>query len=187
MDRVCSRCGQTKSEDAFYRVRRYWCRECVKAYERARRAEGKTPVTAGWKRRPWASWRTTGKKTCPICKRDLPLSEYNFTKRGEIGRYPYGWCKSCALAKHNKWLKTPKGRAAQKRNSAKRYRTDPKVAVRRLTYAAIQLGLLVRRPCEVCGVTKTQAHHTDYSQPLVVRWLCTDHHDQAHHEGRNEG
>jgi hypothetical protein len=41
-------------------------------------------------------------------------------------------------------------------------------------------GTLVKSNCEVCGSEKSEAHHDDYSQPLVVRWLCRRHH-KIHH------
>jgi len=47
---------------------------------------------------------------------------------------------------------------------------------------AIKNGLLVRQPCEQCGNPKTHAHHEDYSQPLLVAWLCSRHHRRRHIE-----
>jgi hypothetical protein len=32
----------------------------------------------------------------------------------------------------------------------------------------------------VCGATKTEAHHTDYSRPLDVVWLCKHCHRLLH-------
>jgi len=45
---------------------------------------------------------------------------------------------------------------------------------------AIRDGRLMKEPCEVCGVEKTDAHHDDYSKPLEVRWLCRKHHGERH-------
>ncbi|WP_353250252.1 hypothetical protein [Salinisphaera sp. T31B1] len=45
---------------------------------------------------------------------------------------------------------------------------------------ALRDGRLTREPCCVCGETKTQAHHEDYSKPLAVVWLCTQHHAMQH-------
>jgi hypothetical protein len=45
---------------------------------------------------------------------------------------------------------------------------------------AIKAGELVRRPCEICGSDKSQAHHDDYAQPLDIRWLCRSHHKKHH-------
>lgn len=53
---------------------------------------------------------------------------------------------------------------------------------RTLTYSAIQHGLLQRKPCEVCGEEKVEAHHTNYQKPLTVMWLCRKHHKQWHKE-----
>ena len=49
---------------------------------------------------------------------------------------------------------------------------------------AIRDKRLLRQPCEVCGETKVQAHHDDYSKPLDVRWLCKKHHDEHHRQER---
>ena len=63
-----------------------------------------------------------------------------------------------------------------------RYQGDAleKVRCRQATQNAIQSGLLVKGSCEVCGVAKVDAHHDDYRQPLMVRWLCPKHHYEHH-------
>lgn len=45
---------------------------------------------------------------------------------------------------------------------------------------AVRNGSLQRWPCEICGNTKSLAHHPDYTRPLLVTWLCQPHHKQAH-------
>jgi len=37
-----------------------------------------------------------------------------------------------------------------------------------------------KKPCEVCGVLNTEAHHDDYGEPLNVTWLCPLHHKGVH-------
>lgn len=41
---------------------------------------------------------------------------------------------------------------------------------------ALRDGRLKRKPCEVCGELKVEAHHDDYRSHLKVRWLCRNHH-----------
>jgi len=43
-------------------------------------------------------------------------------------------------------------------------------------------GLVVARPCDVCGAPKVEGHHDDYAKPLDVRWLCRSHHRKLHHQ-----
>lgn len=68
------------------------------------------------------------------------------------------------------------------------YRKSPEVrkkdnARTRVAYE-IRMGRMVRGPCERCGASPstTEAHHTDYDQPLLVTWLCKDCHEAAHHK-----
>lgn len=45
---------------------------------------------------------------------------------------------------------------------------------------AIRNGTLIRpNRCEICPEVKIEAHHSDYSKPLEVRWLCRYHHNKV--------
>lgn len=55
-----------------------------------------------------------------------------------------------------------------------------KIMAHMMVKAAKMSGTLVRQPCETCGSTFVQAHHDDYSKPLEVRWLCSEHHNALH-------
>jgi hypothetical protein len=47
---------------------------------------------------------------------------------------------------------------------------------------AVRDGRLEKLPCEVCGSTNlVHGHHSDYSNPLDVQWLCPKHHALVHH------
>ncbi len=57
---------------------------------------------------------------------------------------------------------------------------EMKVATRIATKKAIKAGLIKRAPCEVCGDTKAQEHHDDYTDHMKIRWLCHRHHVEWH-------
>jgi hypothetical protein len=57
-----------------------------------------------------------------------------------------------------------------------------------LVTQAIQKGILIPKPCEICGFSgilpdgrnAVHGHHDDYNKPLEVRWLCKKHHHEWH-------
>ncbi len=57
---------------------------------------------------------------------------------------------------------------------------EKKTRARAITRYAIKKGVLTRRPCEVCGNLKSQAHHPNYINPYKIKWLCFEHHIQVH-------
>lgn len=63
----------------------------------------------------------------------------------------------------------------------------------RMVNEAVKRGLLLRGPCEVCGLSpydprsrkrklrsRVIGHHDNYNNPLTVRWLCYKHHREWH-------
>jgi len=55
-----------------------------------------------------------------------------------------------------------------------------RIKARSIANHAIREGKLKRKPCEACGNKKSQAHHSDYSKPLKINWLCKKCHWQEH-------
>lgn len=55
-----------------------------------------------------------------------------------------------------------------------------KLKARSCISVAIRDNKIHKLPCEVCKELKVQAHHTDYSKPLEVIWLCLEHHQEVH-------
>lgn len=51
-------------------------------------------------------------------------------------------------------------------------RLSGKDKARQIVLKAVTSGQLQRLPCAKCGAAKTEGHHTDYSRPLDVQWLC---------------
>ena len=59
-------------------------------------------------------------------------------------------------------------------------RYPERVKARLLVSRALKSGKLKRNKCEICGDLKTQAHHENYENPLVVNWFCKSCHDIVH-------
>lgn len=51
--------------------------------------------------------------------------------------------------------------------------------MRVITNGRISEGLIVRKPCQVCGNLKVESHHVDYRNPDVM-FLCQKHHRDWH-------
>lgn len=90
------------------------------------------------------------------------------------------------LAEYNARPEVRRRIAERAREYAKLPHVAPKVAAREAVRNAVRRGDLVKRPCQVCGDTRVDAHHHDYANPLDVRWLCRPHHvaEHAKAEGR---
>lgn len=100
-----------------------------------------------------------------------------------------GYCYACRNEKsrdRRKFLVEKESLHAKENQEYKSKIKDPsyrfKKYVRTFTYRAIRDGVLIRKPCEVCGAKKVDAHHDDYERPLSVRWLCRRHHNQHHRD-----
>jgi len=55
-----------------------------------------------------------------------------------------------------------------------------KQKARMMLRQGIQSGKVIRGNCEKCGNPNTHGHHSDYSKPLQVKWLCALHHTEEH-------
>lgn len=61
-------------------------------------------------------------------------------------------------------------------------RDRQKLRARNTLNKAVLRGAVSKEPCEVCGNPEVQAHHSDYTKPLEVKWLCNYHHKERHRE-----
>jgi len=133
-------------------------------------------------------------KECFKCHVVKPVED--FYKHPKMGDGRLGKCKECAKADVHKNYRTNKkhyveyerirtSQPERKKHVSlyqkKMTRLNPeKKECRRLTYKAIKNGRLTKLPCEVCGDSKSQAHHVTYDDPFNIRWLCFKHHRKLH-------
>lgn len=101
------------------------------------------------------------KTTCSKCgkKKELPTKRY---------------CRNCSNAYMREWRK----------DSEKTMEARAKASIRSKTKMRIRRGLLIKKPCEICGEKKVEAHHDDYNKEYSVRWLCFKHHREHHKKER---
>lgn len=85
---------------------------------------------------------------------------------------------------------TPRGRSLSpslnpgrkpKAVATKVTKTNPKKQARKRIEVALRNGTLKRGPCADCGTRKNvHAHHSDYSKPMKIKWLCPACHGREH-------
>jgi hypothetical protein len=132
-------------------------------------------------------------KQCTSCKQHKPNS--NFQKRAASKDGLTASCKECLkerdknryskerdrrIKMHKTYMQTAAGKNAHKLAIKKWQGKHPRRRAANITLNnAIHTGKVQKHPCWVCG-EKAEAHHPDYSEPLLVVWLCRPHHMAAH-------
>lgn len=114
-------------------------------------------------------------KCCSKCKQTLPLSMF-YKKKESLDGLRY----ECKLCKRD--LRTDRNNhtATYKKAHAKYCKKFPfKRKAKNAVNNAIKAGKLQKQSCLHCG-GKAHAHHTDYTRPLDVMWLCPKHHKTWH-------
>lgn len=87
----------------------------------------------------------------------------------------YYYCRQCNTERMRRYAKTPEGnliiRRACYRSVKKHYKKQ--LARLRLNYHVKVGNIQKPTECSVCKQTiKVEAHHTDYTKPLEVVWVC---------------
>lgn len=113
-----------------------------------------------------------GGKTCSvICK-----NKYARSKRDVSGNKNPAW----KGGRHSDHANYAEHRKLWRENNPEAYKAHAKVDW------AVRSGKLKRGVCAVCGCNDNiQAHHSDYTQPLLVTWLCSSCHRKQHATGQH--
>lgn len=147
-------------------------------------------------------------KICNCCHKELPITSYYKKVGGKDGLNAI--CIECYKSKqkfkyrtdeyrknHREWAREWRRKNPEKLKEIKkrvwaRHRDEiilkwntsekHKRICRAATSYAIGSGAIYRpRHCESCGKPCTpHAHHSDYSLPMVVKWLCPICHSKLH-------
>lgn len=135
-------------------------------------------------------------KTCFKCEATKPYSE--FYRHGQMGDGYLGKCKDCtrsdvrahreANIERYREQERERGREAEKIASSVRTTRAwrQKHPDRHIAHGrALRAHRLAPELCERCKQPKRlERHHPDYSQPLLVEWLCKPCHYRADVERR---
>lgn len=102
-------------------------------------------------------------------------------------RAKYAANREKEIERKKKYRQTDAGKAATKKSLQNAYIRDKhKILARQAVQKAVKSGRLSRQPCEVCGNTTVDAHHSDYAKKLDVSWLCETHHYELHRGQRSK-
>lgn len=145
-------------------------------------------------------------KKCIGCGEVLPLSLFFQCSAVKDGRK--GKCKECMSLKQKERLQNPEVRSKRIAYSKKWNRNNrdyfneykkldkskeqermrlktpinkTKRKARDIINGAVRYKKVEKQPCKVCGHKIVEAHHSDYSNPLNVDWLCLKHHQEEHY------
>lgn len=90
----------------------------------------------------------------------------------KCGNFPcskkHRWCSKCKNEYTRNWRKTHK--LSEEQNKKAICRSYANVYQKR--------GKLKKMNCEICGNENVQKHYTNYSKPLLVKWLCKECHNK---------
>lgn len=144
-------------------------------------------------------------KKCCTCKETK--EEYQFYKHKQSADGLKYQCKKChnlcSYASQDKKTRTDRNREWMRKSKyctrqevrdkeLSRSRVKNKsveMKARALANRAVELGFLVRPLlCPKCNRSdlKLHAHHTDYSKPLDVEWMCSQCHGNEHRNNKTK-
>ena len=131
-----------------------------------------------------------GKYCSPGCQRGGELKSWE-KHRVKTREYRNRWYREVYYQENrdkiiemtSKYAKSEQGKNTRRKiDRTYKEKFPEKRKARTDVMVAKKQGILKQMPCQVCGNTKTEAHHDDYKKPLDVTWLCKKHHLE-HHKG----
>jgi hypothetical protein len=128
---------------------------------------------------------------CNVVKESESFYRHSKMSDGRLNK-----CKQCCLEYYKdrrtvypdkiRAIELKRSQKPKRKNLAQQYqkrsrKNNPlKYIARTAVGNALRDGKISKQPCQKCGSSLSEAHHSDYSQPLNVIWLCKKHHFEAH-------
>lgn len=161
--KVCTRCKKQKMIANYYSNKTskdglsYWCKQCTSEKAKQYVEDNRQKVSESRRRYRQKNKIEIGKKG----------TEWRQENKEKVKKYS---------AKYNE---KNREKVAEIRKIW-REKNEVKIKAQYKVNYALKTQRLQREPCEICGDSKVDAHHTDYSKPLDVMWLCRSHHNAWH-------
>ena len=136
----------------------------------------------------------TGTRTCSGCGGMLPATLEFFYKDDRSPDGLKSHCKPCKKAYNKQWAMEHRElraewraenreRVAEYQRKWREENPDKQVAKNAVNNALRDDRLAKPNCCEDCGKeTRLHGHHSDYTKPLEVDWLCPPCHSKRHYK-----
>lgn len=165
--KTCKKCNQTKPFEEFKKDNRNRegagspCLECYRKYLESPEQKLKSALRV----KTWHEKNPGIRRGDPKCLESY--RKYHEKNREKIKEY------------NKKYIQENREKI---RDLAKRH--PEKVKAREMLHTQVKLGKIIPYEfCQICNEkTKLQGHHTDYSKPLEVIWLCIPCHKKQHYK-----
>ena len=180
---ICKQCHTEKEITEFYVSNKGTCKECIKLNVRENRKQKAEYYREYEKSRAMLPHRVEArrkyaKENPEVVKRCQ--RKYAKSDKAKAAQARYAFRNKEKIKKQGKeFRKRHSDRLYEKVKKSRREHPE-KWYARGVVAYALKRGDIKKGPCVVCGVTKTQAHHPDYSKPLDVIWMCSLHHNRFH-------
>lgn len=179
----CPKCSKVKSVSEFFKsvgkVDGYAtiCKDC----NRDSHANHSRKIAD----REFEDIQPTGKKRCWMCKRNLPVGEFNYSRSNYDGLASY--CRECGKEYKQQNYEQHFGEYYERARQHRREKPEMYRAYS-IVEEAIKHGELIRPDvCSKCGKNDDiVAHHDDYDRPMDVVWLCLSCDRQLHADLRRK-
>lgn len=165
----CPKCGGVKPASEFYKSvgkvdgHATICIKCTKS--------GHVNYLRKIADREFEDIKPTGKKRCCMCKRNLPVKEFNYSRSSNDGLSSH--CRECGKKYKKQHYEQHFGEFYNRQVGYRHIHPERRKAFYAVHEATYKGKLIRPETCSKCGERGyIVAHHNDYDKPLDVVWLC---------------
>lgn len=119
--------------------------------------------------------------SCKMCKKKQS-NDYRKSNLEKVREYDRNRPNTLLRLEKERTRKKTKQQILNKRKSNQLWAKNNKIKKRAhaIVQRAILVGEINKKPCVVCGDTKSEAHHENYNEPMNIVFYCRQHHQERH-------